>query len=74
MADESKTRPTSVDVFAEFERSFTEALRPILGQVARQPRQRPARQRNPLPIGTGTGHADDPLALITRDPAGTPPP
>ena len=25
-------------------------------------------------IGTGTGHADDPLALISRDPAGTPAP
>jgi hypothetical protein len=34
--------------------------------------RRPARQRDPLGVGTGTGHRDDPLALIVGDPAGTP--
>ena len=47
---------------------------PLLGQMRGQPRQRPARQRHPLGVGTGTGHADDPLTLISRDPAGSPAP
>jgi hypothetical protein len=46
----------------------------LVGQIDRQPWQRPARQRHPLLIGTGTGHGDDLLALISRDPAGTPAP
>lgn len=49
-------------------------LDPLAGEVGRKPRQRPARQRDPLSVGAGTGHADDPLALISRDPAGTPAP
>jgi hypothetical protein len=44
----------------------------LVGKVDRQPRQRPARKWNPLLIGTGTGHGDDLLTLISRDPAGTP--
>src|SRR6202043_2922314 len=47
---------------------------PLPSEVIRKPRQRPARQRDPLIVGTGTGHADDPLTLISRDPAGSPAP
>jgi len=47
---------------------------PLLGEVIGQPGQRPARQRDPLRVGTSTGHRDDPLALLVADPAGTPAP
>ncbi len=46
----------------------------LLGEVRGQPRQRPTRQRHPLGVGTGTGDRDDPLAILTLDPAGTPAP
>jgi hypothetical protein len=36
----------------------------LLGERDRQPWQRPARERHPLAVGTGTGHGNDPLALI----------
>jgi hypothetical protein len=49
-------------------------LDPLGREVMSEPWQRPARQRDPLSVGTGTGHADDPLPLISRDPAGTPAP
>jgi hypothetical protein len=49
-------------------------LQPEFGEMIRQPRQRPARQRNPLGIGTGTGDRDRLAALLTSDPAGTPAP
>lgn len=49
-------------------------LDPLELEIYGQPRQRPARQRHPLRVGTGTGHADDPLPLISRDPAGAPAP
>ena len=39
-----------------------------------QPRQRPARQRDPLVIGTSTGHRNRRSALLASDPAGTPAP
>src|SRR5262249_57589742 len=47
---------------------------PAAAEMDRQPRQRPACERDPLAVGTGTGHADDPLTLLSRDPAGTPAP
>ena len=46
----------------------------VLSEVVGQPGQRPARQRDPLSVGTGTGHRGDPLALLVGDPAGTPAP
>ena len=47
---------------------------PLLTQVTREPLERPARGRNPERVGTGTGHRDDPSALLVGDPAGTPAP
>jgi len=43
-------------------------------QMVGQPRQRPARQRDPLVIGTSTGHRNRRSALLASDPAGTPAP
>jgi len=45
-------------------------VREVIGQA----RQRPARQRDPLAVGTGTGDGNNPLALLVGDPAGTPAP
>jgi hypothetical protein len=39
-----------------------------------EPRQRPARQRRPLIVGTGTGHGNGLAALLGGDPAETPAP
>ena len=47
---------------------------PLAGQMARQPRQRPAGERDPLRVGAGAGHGHDPRDLIGRDPAGSPAP
>jgi hypothetical protein len=47
---------------------------PFARQPQREARQRPARERHPLAVGTGAGHRDDPLALLGGDPAGTPAP
>ena len=44
------------------------------GGATQLPRQRPARERDPLRVGTGTGHRDHLTALLAGDPAGTPPP
>jgi hypothetical protein len=46
----------------------------LLSEMLGEPGQRPARQRAPLRVGAGTGHRDDPLALLVGDPAGTPAP
>jgi len=45
-----------------------------LAQVTREPRQRPARGRDPERVGAGAGHRDDPSALLGGDPAGSPAP
>src|SRR5262249_44848786 len=47
---------------------------PVAAEMDRRPRQGPACGRDPRAVGTGTGHADDPLTLLSRDPAGTPAP
>jgi len=46
----------------------------LLTQISRQADQRPACGRDPQRVGTGTGHRDDPSALLVGDPAGTPAP
>jgi hypothetical protein len=46
----------------------------LLTQVPGQPLERPARGRHPERVGTGTGHRDDPSALLVGDPAGSPAP
>jgi hypothetical protein len=46
----------------------------VLGEMVGQPGKRPARQRDPLAVGTGTGHRDDRAAVSVGDPAGTPAP
>jgi hypothetical protein len=46
----------------------------LLAQVAREALERPARRGNPERVGTGTGHRDDPSALLVGDPAGSPAP
>jgi hypothetical protein len=49
-------------------------LDPQRAQMHGQPRQRPARQRHPLAVGTSTGDRHDPRPLRSGDPAGSPAP
>ena len=44
------------------------------GQVAGELGQTPARVRHPERVGTGAGDGDDPLLVVSRDPAGSPAP
>ena len=43
-------------------------------QVPGQLGKTPTRERHPEHVGTGAGDRDDPLLLVSRDPAGTPAP
>ena len=49
-------------------------LDPLRVQVARELREAPARVRHPERVGTGAGDRDDPLLVVSRDPAGSPAP
>src|SRR6266516_899392 len=47
---------------------------PFAAEMLGQLRETPARQRHPEGIGTGAGDRDDPLLVVSRDPAGSPAP